>query len=559
VANKITVLVDLVTDKATSAARGFKASIADAEGAANKFKAGASSAFATVQANAGALALVAGTAIAAFGAKSVKAFQDTALAAGKLSDATGLTVEDASRLQEVAGDLGVSTDALAGSLVRMQKAVASNSAEVQQLGIETKRTADGQVDVNATFLEAIDKLGGVEDANQRGLIASKLFGKGFADSAELILGDADEIKKRLDDVADAQVISPEQVARAKKFRDQMDDLSDSLKQVELTVGDQLVPVIGTLAEALVDAEKAAGKLNDVLGDLPGDISLGGINRGDLGALGIFVRAVKEAKDALDGANPAIGQASDASRALVDASIDAAQASHDEAAGLAIVAAQAQEYARQLNAAGLAARDAADDTHDFGDATEVLTGLMEKSGDQVDFVTGKINDLRGVLDLTGQLDDIAQGFDDVQEAAKDATDPEGARKYRDEVRRLQGQLLDLVDQFKDLSQERRVKIIAEIASGNLDTLRTALDDLTKDRFMNLTIVPKTIPLFQSANGVFTPGAAPSAPIFNGQSAIPSQPMTTDARTIINNYPVGSSPTTTAIDQRLYATRNGTSPR
>jgi TP901 family phage tail tape measure protein len=555
VANKITVLVDLVTDKAISSARGFKASIADAEGAANKFKAGASSAFATVQANAGALALGAGTAIAAFGAKSVKAFQDTALAAGKLSDATGLTVEDASRLQEVAGDLGVNTDALAGSLVRMQKAVASNSAEVQQLGIETKRTADGQVDVNGTFLEAIDKLGGVEDANQRALIASKLFGKGFADSAELILGDADEIKQRLDEVADAQVISPEQVARAKKFRDQMDDLSDSLKQVEITVGDQLVPVIGGLAEALVDAEKAAGKLNGALDELPGDISLGGINRGELGALGIFVRAVKEAKDALDGANPAIGQASDASRALVDASIDAAQASHDEAAGLAIVAAQAQEYARQLNAAGLAARDAADDTHDFGDATEVLTGLMKKSGDQVDFVTGKINDLRGVLDLTGQLDDIAQGFDDVQEAAKDATDPEGARKYRDEVRRLQGQLLDLVDQFKDLSQDKRVKIIAEIASGNLDTLRAALDDLTKDRFMNLTIVPKTIPLFQSANVTAAPGAAPSAPIFNGQSATPSQPMTTDARTIINYFPVGTTPTTQYQNDQIDLRRNG----
>ena len=67
-ANKITVLLDLVTDKATSAAKGFKSSIADAEGAANKFKAGASSAFATVQANAGAFALGAGSALAAFGA-----------------------------------------------------------------------------------------------------------------------------------------------------------------------------------------------------------------------------------------------------------------------------------------------------------------------------------------------------------------------------------------------------------------------------------------------------------------------------------------------------------
>jgi hypothetical protein len=300
VANKITVLVDLVTDKATSAARGFKASIAEADGAVGKFKAGASSAFTTVQANAGALAISGGTALAAFGAKSIATFQETALAAGKFSDATGIAVEDASRLQEVAGDLGVNTDALAGSLSRFQKAVASNSDAVQELGIETKRTADGQVDVNATFLDAIEKLGGVEDANQKARLASELFGKGFADSAELILGNADDIKKRLEEVSDAQVISPEQVARAREFRDQMDELSDSLKQVELTIGEQLIPVVGGLAQALVAAEDAAKDLNNVLSNLPGDLSLGGINRGQLGALGLFVQAASDVKDRLSG-------------------------------------------------------------------------------------------------------------------------------------------------------------------------------------------------------------------------------------------------------------------
>ena len=55
-ANKISVLIDVTVDKAVSSLKNFRTSIAEADGAANKFKAGGKAAFEGIKANAGAMA-----------------------------------------------------------------------------------------------------------------------------------------------------------------------------------------------------------------------------------------------------------------------------------------------------------------------------------------------------------------------------------------------------------------------------------------------------------------------------------------------------------------------
>ena len=104
-ANKISVIIDATADKAVASLKNFRTSIAEADGAAGKMKAGFAGASGAIQANAGALAMSAGTALIAFGVKAVGAFTETALAAGKFSDATGIAVDDASRWMEVGGDV----------------------------------------------------------------------------------------------------------------------------------------------------------------------------------------------------------------------------------------------------------------------------------------------------------------------------------------------------------------------------------------------------------------------------------------------------------------------
>lgn len=560
-ANKITTIIDFVTDGAQRSVKSFRQSVTEAEGATNKFKAGASNAMATVQANAGALALGAGAALATFGAKSISAFQETALAAGKFSDASGIAIEDASRLQEVAGDLGVSSDAVAGTVVRLQKAVASQTDAVKQLGIETKRTKDGQVDVLGTYLDAIDKLGGVADANERALLASQLFGKGFADSAELILGDADDIKKRLDGVADAQVISDAQLARAKKFRDQMDDLSDSLKQVEITVGDQLVPVIGALADGLVGVEDAAKRANDALDNLPGDISLGGINRGQLGALGLFVKAVKDVKDELDGGDDsaaAFAEKNDrmtdsvlAGTVALDDEADAAAEAAEEVADLGDKAANSGPKIGDMAGALEGAREhLADLNQEFKDnALDEWAEAIQGVRDAIDDALGGLGD---DLDELDTFDDITEAFEGIAEAQKNGK--EGTRDYNRAVRDLQRELLGLVETRDDLSANEKIEFAARIRQGDIDALKLVLDDLTKDRWINVGVRGDPQQAFSSIGGTFAPGQAPT-PIINGANPAPTGGGYVDNRNITIINPIGSTPTTTYIDTQTDFRRNG----
>jgi hypothetical protein len=259
-ANKISVLIDVATDKAVSGLKGFKQSVADADGAMGKMKAGASSAFDSIKANAGNMALVAGSAIVAFGVKAVSSFQDAALAAGKFADATGLSVETASKWTAVADDIGISAETMEKSFGKLAVSVGKNNPLLEEYGITVQKGADGQDDMNATMLNAIDVIKGIEDPTKKAAVAQAALGKGWMDMAELIEVGSDDLTASMDQVSEAQIIDPEEVEKARKMRAQMDELQDALRDVSLVIGEDLVPTVTLLADGLV---KIIGPLSSV--------------------------------------------------------------------------------------------------------------------------------------------------------------------------------------------------------------------------------------------------------------------------------------------------------
>ena len=110
----ITSLEDTGIKSAKAAFNDFKTAVGKAEGGMGKFKAGSKVALDAVKANAGTLAIAGAAAFGTFAKTAITAFQDIALASGKFADATGLSVEDASRYLEVAGDLSIPVDAVEG-------------------------------------------------------------------------------------------------------------------------------------------------------------------------------------------------------------------------------------------------------------------------------------------------------------------------------------------------------------------------------------------------------------------------------------------------------------
>jgi vacuolar-type H+-ATPase subunit F/Vma7 len=267
VANKISVIIDVAVDKGVSSLKKFRSAIGEAETASGKMRAGFDVAKESIVANAANIAMAAGGALIAFGVKSVKAFQDTALAAGAFADATGVAVDEASRLIEVAGDIGIEAGTVESALGKMNKTLGASPQLFADLGVEIAKTDTGATDVNGTFLNVVDRLNAIEDPAERARVASQLLGKGWQGMAELIGQGSTALKASLAGVADAQVIDPDELKKAREFRERMDDLNDRLQAVKMTVGESLVPAlsdaaetIGTVTDALQAASSAAEDL-----------------------------------------------------------------------------------------------------------------------------------------------------------------------------------------------------------------------------------------------------------------------------------------------------------
>jgi hypothetical protein len=274
---RIPIITDL-QDKGIKEARRqfakFKADIAAADGTMGKFKAGSKAAFDGVKAQAGNLAIVAGAAIAGFAVKAIGQFQDLALAAGKFSDATGLAVEDASRYLEVAGDLSIPVDAVEGAIGRLNKTIGADPDKVRNLGVDLVYLNDGTLDVNKTFLNTIDRLKKIKDPAEKARVAAQLLGKGWQSMAELIEMGADDLKASLDSVSGAQVISDEELEKAKEYRETVQDLGDLWNSFVIGAGGVFVDIANDLRELTSGWEGFGnqlrqGPLGTVLGEVSG--------------------------------------------------------------------------------------------------------------------------------------------------------------------------------------------------------------------------------------------------------------------------------------------------
>lgn len=269
----ITDLEDKGIRDAKKAFGDFKGAVANAEGGLGKFKAGSKVAFDAVKANAGTLAIAGAAAFGTFATKAITAFQDIAIGAGKFADATGLAVEDASRYLEVAGDLSIPVDAVEGAIGRLNKTIGADPDKVRNLGVDIEYLNDGSLDVNATFLNTIDRLKKIKDPAEKARVATQLLGKGWQSMAELIEMGADDLKASLDSVSSAQVISDEELAKAKEYRDTVQELGDLWNAFVINAGGVFVDIVSDLKDLTswegLGRQLKEGPLGTALGELGG--------------------------------------------------------------------------------------------------------------------------------------------------------------------------------------------------------------------------------------------------------------------------------------------------
>jgi len=262
---RIQVVIDVVTDKATKGFKDFRTAVGEAEGFTGKLKAGVSSlggvfgAAATGPAAMGAAVVAAGK----FAADAVMDYANLGAQVADFAAATGTTTEAASRLIEVTGDLGISTDALQSTLGKLNKSI--DPKLFDDLGVSIAHTSSGAVDVSGTFLNVIDRLRAIKDPAEQARVGAQLLGKGWQSVAPLIARSAKDIKEQLDGVSKSKVFSEQDTKKAQQFKKELDDLSDAYQEIALRIGKELLPAVTDTLGPLADLTGQLGDTKDALG------------------------------------------------------------------------------------------------------------------------------------------------------------------------------------------------------------------------------------------------------------------------------------------------------
>ncbi len=439
-ANKISVIIDVAVDKGVTSLKKFRSAIGEAETASGKMRAGFDVAKESIVANAANIAMAAGGALIAFGVKSVKAFQDTALAAGAFADATGVAVDEASRLIEVAGDIGVEAGTVEAALGKMNKTLGASPQLFTDLGVEIAKTDTGATDVNGTFLNVVDRLNAIEDPAERARVASQLLGKGWQGMAELIGQGSAELKASLAGVADAQVIDEKELAKAREFRDRMDEVRDRLDAVALAVGEAVVPVLGNLADAAGVAADAFGVLNTTLVE-DGDASVS-LTSG----YGDFIDFFKTKWNKVFG---------DEAPAAMEATITSMEYGSEAAAEMAATYAE-----RLVPSAGAAATSIGQVDRSAQDFTDEMRAAEEATRNLDDTYAR----LKGTLDEGDALDKAAEATWNFR-SETDRTEAE----VRDYIRAL----ADTVVALDNLPDEQQTNLLLQLEEGDYAAVEAAL--------------------------------------------------------------------------------------
>jgi hypothetical protein len=443
--------IDVVTDGANKGLKSFRTAISDAEGATGKFKAGASSAMASVQAHAASLAVAGGTALVAFGVKSVMAFQDGALAAGKFSDATGIAVEDASRWVEVANDMGVSTEAIQGGFVKLEKAIGSNSPAVKELGIEVVRTANGTADMNATMLDAIEKLGQIEDPAKRAKAATDLFGRGFADMAEVVLADADSIRGRLEEVSDAQVFDADEVKKARELRDSIDNVKDKFEQLALTLGGELAPAVSDVADSLSDLVEAADAVK-----VP-ELLKFGVENTALNRVRQLFELFSDGKDEIETFAASQARGIDGTQRLAFEQERLAGAVEEGNSAFS-------QYTANLKTNAAAATEAAEEN----------AAAIDRLARSYEELLDELSDRSSFLDVQDAFDDMANTAD------------KSMREQERDVIKAKQSIAEYAEEIGNVPTETSTQIIALVDAGRYNEALALLDNLERTRTARLNV-------------------------------------------------------------------------
>lgn len=461
------------TDQVVGRLGKIKAAVGEADGVFGKLKAGGGAALEGVG-GAGAIAAAGVAAAAAAAGKGLMDFERLGTEIGKGAEATGLSYEAFSRWKEVADDAGVSGAALEGTVGKFNKVLGASPGLLEAYGGELVKAADGTVDVNATFLNAIDTINGIEDPMKQAEAASKLFGRGWQEMGELINRGSGQLRTDLAAVDESKVFDEDKVDDARKLRDAFDSIRDAGESLFLTIGENLAPVVADLAPQLEKAVQQVKPLAEGFSDMAS---------GALAAIGPIVELANKLTgpltEGLGKVMSLVGDVAGGLGTMIDNVVGGGKPVGDltDLIGDHVIAqAEQRDAIRESNA----------EFDDGAAKAEYYASRVEAATDKTLAMVDAARELQGELDDTKSWIDAQKAVDDYQ--AKIAAGNLSLLDKQALLVEVKQKLLDYTTSLEDVPPEKQTEIIALIDQGKIDEAEAKLANLARSR--NAPINPTT---------------------------------------------------------------------
>ena len=242
----------------------------------SKMGAAAQSIGQNIQQNIGLYSVAAVGALAAAGASAVKEYTNLADKVRDFSRASGASAETSSRLTAIFDDLEISQGSAETAFFRLNRGIAEGTANLEQYGAQVVRSKDGNLDVYRTLLSISDAYKNTEDSGQRAALVQEAFGRGGKDLIPILEQGRDRLREMFATVPKGQILNEDQVERARQFKLALDDLNDSIMELKVAAGSELVPAltgfISYSADAIRTANEARRSVLDFAGGISGPLS-----------------------------------------------------------------------------------------------------------------------------------------------------------------------------------------------------------------------------------------------------------------------------------------------
>jgi hypothetical protein len=191
-----------------------------------------------------------------------KAAADTADRLGKLSQATGVSVKELSRLAFAASLSGTTADELGKALGKLSTDAASGGVKLTELGISTVDASGKLKTADQIFQEVATRFASLPDGVNKTSAAVALFGDELGPKLVPLLNQGAAGLKKLADESDrfGRTINDDQVRRAEEFNDNLTRLQAVSQAAGERLGALLIPALNDLALAFLEALNESEKL-----------------------------------------------------------------------------------------------------------------------------------------------------------------------------------------------------------------------------------------------------------------------------------------------------------